>query len=629
MNRRLSRIRKFAASVNLETNFPATEPSVMLQIAVLNHAQHFQKNFDTPTLTIVTASDERAVEPTLVVDDKSGFDLQCKIKLLQHGRQERLLISNLGSCIVLGNGNRLHQGQCETLDLPCAIFAGDSQVEISYLPTDRTGEGRRLRRIPVFGSKSSCQFPILRGDDSSPAPATLNSWFESLSQIHRSTASCTDFFKLAAHAVFNPGGLDGCLVLKRIDNDWSIVSQHLPYPEYGISYRTDLVDLAVQEQSVVYHAAADTEAFVLQHSAVVCPVLDDTGNATAIVYGFRCNNRRNNRRGIRDLEAKFVSLIADAMSAGIIRLSHEASGARRRVLLQQAFSPKVAEQLESNPDFPNVENREVSVLFADIRSFCSITERLGCHLTYHLLSDVMDRFTQIIHEHQGVVIDYYGDGISAFWNAPVEQADHAVLACRTAMAIIHSLADLNASWMNKIGSQLSVGIGVATGNAQIGNSGSKLRLKYGPQGTTVNIASRLEQATKKTGVPLIVSGETAQAVEQEFTGYRICTANFAGIHEPIELVQLVDLQTPSVGSDFFSGYQFALQYFENENYLDAVDHLLHLSEQFPDQSLVEFLLAETVARLSEEQHLEIIQKAKQHLGKNLLQPAIPSGAIAL
>ena len=358
-------------------------------------------------------------------------------------------------------------GLSETLALPCTIFAGDTQIEIVSLEPS-TKNDDCLTKIPIFGFVSTKDSLRLADSQLSPGPATLNSWFEALSRIQRSSASQTQFFKLAARAVFNPGGLDGCMILKRADSDWEIVTQHLPYPEYGVGYRQDLVDQSTTELAVLYHGAKNRDKDSTDchhHSSVVCPVLDENGEVSAVVYGFRCNNRRNNRKGIRELEAKFVSLIADAVSAGLTRLSHEASGARRRVLLQQAFSPSVAEQLEQNPDFPTVENREVSVLFADIRSFCAITEKLGCHITYHLLSDVMDCFTQIIHQHGGVVIDYYGDGISAFWNAPVDIPDHPLMACQAGFAIVDSLQELNSRWMKQIGRRLRAGVGSRDGRS--------------------------------------------------------------------------------------------------------------------------------------------------------------------
>ena len=334
------------------------------------------------------------------------------------------------------------------------------------------------------------------------------------------------------------------------------------------------------------------------HAAVVCPVLDADGEVVSMVYGFRSNQRNNSRRGIRLLEAKFVSLIADSIAAGLIRLNHEADHARQRVLLEQAFSPEVAKHLEANPDFLNGQDREVTILFADLRGFCRISESVGANATYQLLTDVMNRFTQIVHDHQGVVIDFYGDGMSAFWNAPVDQPDHPVLACKAGMAINNVMSELNDVWSVEIGHRLRVGVGVHTGVAQVGNSGSQNRLKYGPQGTTVNIASRLEQSTKRLGVNMVVSGATAERVQEHFVAQRICTGQLNGIQTPTDLIYLVDPKDYSKQTNYFLGYDKALDEFESGDLIGSLTTLTEIADSLETvQPMLSFLLEEINWRL--------------------------------
>ena len=154
----------------------------------------------------------------------------------------------------------------------------------------------------------------------------------------------------------------------------------------------------------------------------------------------------------------------------------------------------------------------------------------------------MDRFCEIIGRHDGVIIDFYGDGVSAFWNAPIEQPDHAILACQAAMEIVSCMPELDKNWQGIIGHRLQVGIGVNTGMAQVGNSGSSSRLKYGPQGRTVNVASRLENATKRIGAPILISGTTAAQVKGKFNFRRICTTFLSGFHEPTDVFQIASFQ---------------------------------------------------------------------------------------
>ena len=162
--------------------------------------------------------------------------------------------------------------------------------------------------------------------------------------------------------------------------------------------------------------------------------------------------------------------------------------------------------------FMDGKTTEVTVLFVDLRGFSTISEAVGPKVTYELLTDVMDCFSAIISDHDGVVIDFFGDGLSAFWNAPIEQSEHPMFACLCAINLLESLPALNQRWEHRLGKKLKAGIGLHTGMAQVGNSGSRTRLKYGPQGNTVNIASRIESMTREVGCPLIISSTTAERV---------------------------------------------------------------------------------------------------------------------
>src|SRR5205823_2272140 len=116
------------------------------------------------------------------------------------------------------------------------------------------------------------------------------------------------------------------------------------------------------------------------------------------------------------------------------------------------------------------------------------SERLGPQTSCRILRDVMERLSEQIVKYKGVIVDYAGDGILAMWNAPVIQADHAALAARAALAMLAELPALNASWQATVGGLLGLGIGLNTGVARVGNTGSSRKMKYGPHGLTVNVA---------------------------------------------------------------------------------------------------------------------------------------------
>jgi adenylate cyclase len=150
----------------------------------------------------------------------------------------------------------------------------------------------------------------------------------------------------------------------------------------------------------------------------------------------------------------------------------------------------------------------------------------------------MEHLTSRVMESAGVVVDYIGDGLLAMWNAPLEQSDHAARACRAALAMRDGLPELNRRWEGRIGKSIGVGIGINSGPALVGNTGSHKKFKYGPLGHTVNLASRVEGATKHLGVSLLITGSTRALVGNTFATRRLCRARVVGIAGEVELHEL-------------------------------------------------------------------------------------------
>jgi adenylate cyclase len=294
--------------------------------------------------------------------------------------------------------------------------------------------------------------------------------------------------------------------------------------------------------------------------------------------------------GIRYLEAQFVQVVADALSAGMVRLEAEAQATRSKVLLEQAFAPSIARQLQTRPDALRGTNREVTVLFADLRGFSTISERIGAQESFELLADVMDQLSAAITDHDGVIIDYYGDGVSAFWNAPIDQPDHAILACQAAFEMLDCLPTLNQRWAHRLGETLEIGIGVHTGDACVGNSGSRKRLKYGPRGTTVNLASRLESLTKQMGVPFVVSEATAEKVKEVFDVTRVVRSVLRGMTTPIDVCRPFPRFRSIFTDRIQCAYTRALEAFESGQLDDALRGLRDLAIEYPEEKVVRFLL---------------------------------------
>ena len=578
-----------------------------LSIATLHENDHRQTLFQAEEVSIGASADCDLA----ITNDANIADVHCKVVVQENSQVE---ITNYDRSIVLNNGPRIHRGRTVVATLPTLFAIGDTQFQIDSVEADYELDFA-LCSLSSKGDQAAqeSEQPELKSvDEVAPSTSTLTAWLETVGDLQKSAAGSKAFFKDAARTIYNPGGMDGCMILQPGEaGQWNIVGSHIPYSNCNLSYRADLVEASIEQRQTIFHEASQIpsdQSFADSHTAVVCPIFDNRENIIAVVYGFRTQHSTNNRIGARPLEVQFVQLIANSIAAAMIRLETEAEALRSRVLLEQAFSPEVARQLETNPQILQGVTREVTVLFADLRDFSAISEVAGPKVTYQMLTDVMDRFSEIIAKHNGVVIDFYGDGVSAFWNAPIQQPQHTLHAVEAANEILASLPELNSVWANRLSHRLKIGIGIHCGQAQVGNAGSSTRLKYGPQGATVNIASRLESATKGLGLPLIVSKNVADSVAGEYYGRRLCQTHLNGMSEPVHLFEIIRKPQSPSEIEHLEKYEQALQHFEHKRYGEAIVILCELSLGMPDPA-TEYLL--TQATLKSEHEIDRRQPIDQ------------------
>lgn len=159
---------------------------------------------------------------------------------------------------------------------------------------------------------------------------------------------------------------------------------------------------------------------------------------------------------------------------------------------------------------PGGEQRELTVLFMDLANFTRIAERLGDR-TIEVLGDYLSDMAQEIAREAGTVDKFIGDGIMAFWNAPVALEGHALAACRAALACQRRLALQRAASVDDA-PRLAARVGINTGTVLVGNIGSRERLNYSAVGDPVNVANRLEALNKIYGTEIILGEDTARAV---------------------------------------------------------------------------------------------------------------------
>jgi adenylate cyclase len=253
-----------------------------------------------------------------------------------------------------------------------------------------------------------------------------------------------------------------------------------------------------------------------------------------------------------------------------------------------------------NTGFVRTEQREVTMLFADLRGFTELAASLETvPIVCELLGHVMDYLTDAIVQQDGQIVDYYGDGLMAMWNAPTNQPDHANLACRAALEMLRLLPEVTADWTGLIDSDLRLGIGIHTANVQVGNAGSKHHVKYGPRGPSVHVASRIEAATKELRVPFIATRSTIKQLSADFTANRVCRASLPGLRRPVDLFAIQDTATAARQADVWRCYGEALTFFEDGQYQRAADVLAKI-ELASDAVPVQFLIEQTERELNRE-----------------------------
>lgn len=511
--------------------------------------------------------------PRCVLQDPYVSKDHIRIAELEDGR---VRIDNLSqrNSIRLEDDSVIAVGGSREAAPPVHLAVGETNVEI-----ERPQPDSAERLLQVIASPFS-----RRGDDSmhttlmelgrSPSPETLAHWFETVIAVQRAASGSQEFFQQTARAVVTLVGLDRGLVLLRRDGRWMVQAR---YPAegrpFGREFSMTALERVARERRTLFQSAqgAANPAESLQgiEAVAAAPIFDSQDSVVGAVYGCRSRITAHAGLGIGPLEAQVMQLLASVVGVGLARQEQEARALRRLVQLEQFFPGDLAREMEQNPHVLDGQEREVTVLFSDIRGFSHMAERLGPMDTFRLAGDVMDRWTARVRETGGVVVHYAGDGLMALWNAPRDVPDHAARACRAALAMLADQSAFDADWQDRIGGPVRLGIGLNTGLALCGNTGSKQKFHYGALGHAVNVASRVEGATKQFRIPIILTGSTHAQLGDDFATRRLCRARLPGIEGASDLYELHSETAPEEWQEWRLSYERGLALYEAGHWLET------------------------------------------------------------
>jgi adenylate cyclase len=235
----------------------------------------------------------------------------------------------------------------------------------------------------------------------------------------------------------------------------------------------------------------------------------------------------------------------------LVTLSSYVYKDREKRFIQSAFShylsPELVSQLMRDPERLSLsgEQKELTIFFSDIRNFTTISEGMPSVKLAELLNRYLTEMSDIVMGSKGMVDKYIGDAIMAIWGAPLDDPDQAQHAIRASLEMKRRLSSLNLELQDRGGPALSIGIGLNTGMASVGNFGSAHRFDYTVIGDNVNLASRLESLNKYYGTAILMTEHTREKAGDPFFSRFIDTVRVKGMKAPVRIFEPICEGTPT------------------------------------------------------------------------------------
>lgn len=264
---------------------------------------------------------------------------------------------------------------------------------------------------------------------------------------------------------------------------------------------------------------------------------------------------------------------------------------RKRSELKKTFSkyvsPAVVDELLKNEENLKLGGRkqEMSVFFSDVRGFTEFSEKMDPQDLSQFLNEYLTPMTDIIFKNKGTLDKYMGDGVMAFFGAPVPFTDHAHHACVCALESLEKLKKIQTDFAKRQWPQIDIGIGVNTGFMSVGNMGSKIVQSYTVIGDAVNLGARLEGATKEYGVRILVSETTYAEVSDDFILREVDRVRVKGKKEPIRAYELMGFKTDTGLQDLAAHFDKGYRLYHEHRFAEAKDVFSQIEAMYPADKL--------------------------------------------
>lgn len=500
----------------------------------------------------------------------------------------------------------LEAGKTRTCKLPVSVaFTATRMLTVSDQspPSELDSELESLSLAPrapgnrvEFSETFAFAPEVLNQQGEYPVESILRI-LQEVMEVFRNARSEDALYKAAVGGAVRIVRFDAARLLRFDGRDWNQVQE---FRAGSNPFSRHVLQQVLRDRRTFWSSGSfnATASLSLVDAVVAAPILSRDGDVIGALYAERQQgDLRMPERQITRIDAQLMELLACGVASELARQSQEEESRRHEKRFEQFFSPKLARELNNQPDLLEGRDVDVSVLFCDIRRFSRISENVETKTVFSFINDVVGVISRCIEKHDGVVVDYVGDAVMGMFGAPQPQLDHPSRAARAALEMLQELPRLNAEWKGRIPPDLDVdfAIGINSGRARAGNSGCDSKYKYGPLGNNVNLASRIQGVTKHLQSRILISRATADRLDDKFVHRKVCDARVVNIREPVSLHELCD-QNATAG-ELNTGYQQALKQFEGSDFAAAARTLTELLVRFPKDGPTLVLLSRVVSAL--------------------------------